>query len=64
MITVEYVEMVNVLKGFTIFDGDFHIIINSALNANDKTAVYLREVENIEGGTYSKKLERYREMVI
>jgi hypothetical protein len=64
MITVEYFDTIKTLKGFTIFDGDYHIFINSCLNAQEKTEAYLTELSNIESGKYEAKLKQYRELVV
>lgn len=65
MITVKYVEIIDTLDGFTIYDGDYNIIINSHLSASERTKVYLREVANIESGKYSAKLKQYdKELVV
>jgi hypothetical protein len=65
MITVEYVDTVDTLKGFTIYNGDFNIFINSHLNATEKTEAYLKEIKNIENGKYNDKLKQYnRELIV
>ena len=65
MITVKYVETIDELKGFTIYDGDYNIIINSNLSVSEKTKAYLREVGNIENGKYLEKLKQYnKELVV
>lgn len=59
MITVKYVEMIKEVKGFTIYDGDYNIIINSHLSIPEKTQAYLIELSNIENGKYGEKLKFY-----
>jgi hypothetical protein len=64
MITVEYVETIDTLKGFTIYDGDYHIFINTFLGTLEKTEAYLTELSNIESGKYAVKLKKYRELIV
>jgi hypothetical protein len=59
MITVQYVETIDALRGFTIYDGDYNIIINSHLNTPERTETYLKELKNIENGKYKEKLKCY-----
>lgn len=64
MITIKYVETVDVLKGFTIYDGDYNIIINSHLDASERTKAYLTEIDNIESGKYSAKINQYNKGLV
>jgi hypothetical protein len=65
MITVKYVDMMEQIKGFTVFDGDYAIIINANLNVSDKTSAYATELKNIEEGVYRAKLLQYvKELIL
>jgi len=64
MITVKYVDMIEQIKGFTVFDGDYAIIINSNLNVSDRTSAYSTELKNIEEGVYQTKLRQYNKELI
>ena len=64
MITVKYVDTIAELKGFTIYDGDFHIMINACLSDAEKVQIYLKELYNIESGRYQEKLDSVKELVV
>lgn len=59
MITVKYIETLDALKGFTIYNGDYNIFINEGLNTSERTHTYLTELHNIESGKYEKKIMLY-----
>jgi len=64
VITVKYVDTIDEIKGFTVYNGTYSIIINSNLSASEKTKAYLVELSNIESGKYGNKLNHYKEKVI
>jgi hypothetical protein len=64
MVTVEYIETIDALKGFTVYNGDYTILINSKLDVSEKSKIYLRELSNIESGKYSEKLKQYNRELI
>lgn len=65
MITIKYVDTIDEIKGFTIYNGAYNIIINSHLGASEKTKAYLLELSNIESGKYNNMLKQYnKEMIL
>lgn len=61
VITVKNYDMIEEVKGFTIYNGDYNIIINSHLSATERTEVYQNELANINNGKYKAKLSQYKQ---
>lgn len=60
MIAVKIIELVDTLRGFTIYNGDYNIFIGTHLDESERTKAYLTELNNIERGLYADKLEKYQ----